>query len=62
MGNKINFKEVDLELAENLLQKGKNYKEVAKFLGISLTTFNYKFREKHNITPYQYSLNLKIMS
>ncbi len=60
-GNKIRFKQVDLELAENLLKDGKNFREVANKLGISITTFNYKFREKYNITPYQYSLNLKII-
>ncbi|HPI82440.1 MAG TPA: GIY-YIG nuclease family protein [Candidatus Paceibacterota bacterium] len=58
IGNKINFKDIDLNIAEKLLKEGKNFKEIAKILNISLTAFNYKFREKHNITPYQYSLTI----
>jgi len=58
IGNKINFKDIDLNIAEKLLKEGKNFKEVAKILNISLTAFNYKFRENHNITPYQYSLTI----
>jgi group I intron endonuclease len=55
LGNKRSFKEVDLILAETLLKKGTTFTEVAKILNISITTFNYKFREKYNMTPYQYS-------
>lgn len=55
IGNKINFKEIDLNKAEKLLKDGISFKEVSKILGISITTFNYKFREKFNMTPYQYS-------
>ncbi len=55
IGNKINFKDIDLDKAEKLLKDGISFKEVSKILGISITTFNYKFREKFNMTPYQYS-------
>jgi len=53
-GNEINFKEVNLDLAKNLLMNGTNFREVAKKLNISETTFNYKFRKKYGLTPYQY--------
>lgn len=58
-GNKISFKNIDLSLAEKLLKEGKHFKVVANILKISTTTFNYKFREIYNMTPHEYSKNLK---
>jgi len=54
LNNKYSLKEIDLNLAKTLLLSGINFKEVAKKLNISLTAFNYKFKAKYDVSPYQY--------
>jgi group I intron endonuclease len=55
IGNKNSFKDINPDDIKKLLDEGKIFTEIPKILNISMTTMNYKFREKYSMTPYQYS-------